>query len=246
MAEFNPKDHLIQIRRNEKYKDRNGRTQYREVLSDYLPARHRLRWLLEDYPAAYPLVEFENVGSGLLAKCEITISRDGYTVRGIAHAYESSAIAYERAETRAIGRACAHLGYGTEWSDSSDEVIEHEEKLARQSAPAQRQPARQSAPAQKQAQRTAPKQSAPASETFDEPRAADEILSSETYAIVWDLYTTSKMNPAAVLNWVRRFLGDANINGEMWPDEGHAEGIIQLLTESQASMLAEHLERVQK
>jgi hypothetical protein len=110
---FDPRAHLIQLPRKEK--DR-ATGQWVTRLDDYLEVRWRVLWFRQDHP------------HGLIISEEVRIDLDkGYARyravvvdsaggKAIAHGTETAADFpdfAERAETRAIGRALALMGYGT-------------------------------------------------------------------------------------------------------------------------------------
>lgn len=134
-SQFNPNDHLIQI------KGRNG-------VSDYLPVQWRLVWLRSVYPNA--VVETEMLHLDLDREVEATsdawneekqrtekivkrsqglaifkaVARDGLGGVGTGTKSETAANFpdfIEAAETGAIGRALAALGFGTQFAPELQE-----------------------------------------------------------------------------------------------------------------------------
>lgn len=107
MPEFNPKDHLIKLK---------GK--------DYLPVAARLAWLREQHPDTAITTDLrqhdENVGYALfLATAKIPL---GGSATGWGSETRSDFGDYlEKAETKAIGRALAALGFGTLWALELDE-----------------------------------------------------------------------------------------------------------------------------
>ena len=103
MSNFDPKSKIIKMQ---------GK--------DYLPVNWRIVWFREDHPKGSILTEV--VGEGLI-KATI-IDGDGKTLatghgtpkmQGVAKARP-----FEGAETAAIGRALAHAGYGTQFTDEDE------------------------------------------------------------------------------------------------------------------------------
>ena len=118
---FNPNDHLRQLR------GKNGQT------SDYLETKWRLVWLRSEHPNA--IVETEHVLlDDQIAVFKATITLPGETMttpgfvsnRGRATGYGSETPGdfkdyIEKAETKAVGRALAALGFGTQFAPELDE-----------------------------------------------------------------------------------------------------------------------------
>jgi hypothetical protein len=99
-ASFDPKQHLTTV---------NGR--------DYLETRWRLVWLRLEHPEAQVRTEMVKLDEDLaLFKAEVAI-RDGGSASG--WGMESSRFPdyAERAEARALNRALAALGYGSQYVD---------------------------------------------------------------------------------------------------------------------------------
>jgi len=100
---FDPAKHMIRIRIRG-----GGQT-------DYLPARARILWIRHDHPTAQIVTELVFISEKTArVRCTITLP-DGAVAT--AHASEN-ADAFpdylEKAETSAVSRACALMGYGTE------------------------------------------------------------------------------------------------------------------------------------
>jgi len=128
---------------------------------DYLPVKWRLVWLRTEHPLARIETEIVRLGEGAaLMKATVTLPPqpvvDGKTgeIVDTDELWVASATAYktctrtefedyiEKAETGAIGRALANLGYGTQFADADladpdAAVPAHQE--SRQHQPQQRQ-----------------------------------------------------------------------------------------------------------
>src|SRR2546430_1747484 len=94
----------------------------------YLQVRDRLIWLREDHPDARIetyLVEYYPEKEMWVVKAEISFYSNGSQAMGSGLGQETEAdfhgSALEKAETKAIGRALATLGYGTQFALEMDE-----------------------------------------------------------------------------------------------------------------------------
>jgi hypothetical protein len=99
---FDPRQHLRELD--------NG--------AQYLDVKWRLHWLRSEHPEAQIETDLLAV-EGDMAVCKATVRLpDGGSATGHASAPRSTGSAWiEQAETRAIGRALAALGYGAEYAD---------------------------------------------------------------------------------------------------------------------------------
>lgn len=90
---------------------------------DYIQVMHRVLWFREEHPKAKITCEFIKLeDSYAIAKASITTD-DGDTL-GVAHGREDAKHFpdfIEKAETKAIGRALALSGYGTQFAPELDE-----------------------------------------------------------------------------------------------------------------------------
>jgi hypothetical protein len=126
-APYNPQPHLISIK---------GK--------DYLPVAYRIAWLRAADPQATlitTLTEHDPLGLWAVFKAEITLS-DGGSATGWGKEQATDWGDYlEKAETKAIGRALAALGFGTVFAtqdfDEGDRIVDSPQRPARP-APQQR------------------------------------------------------------------------------------------------------------
>jgi hypothetical protein len=131
---FDPSKHLTDI----------GNKQYLEV-------KWRLVWLREKYPNAQLTTEMlEHSDSHAIFKATVCVPAEppggmGALATGYGSETESDFVDFiEKAETKAIGRACAALGFGTQFCDDFAEGDSVTDSPVKRRAPAQRkQPATQ-------------------------------------------------------------------------------------------------------
>jgi len=112
---FNPKEHLIKLKQS--HKDANGK--WVTTYADYLEVKYRLVWFREKFPhgSIYTEEKCVDVEVGY-ARFHASISDgQGGISTGTGTEWKKSFEDYvEKAETRAIGRALAGLGIGTQFS----------------------------------------------------------------------------------------------------------------------------------
>ena len=91
----------------------------------YLQVAHRLVWFREDYPTGTIQTEVSYDDDKCVAKATIAIPVNGVqTIVAVAHKRETAANFsdhIEKAETGAVGRALAMLGFGTQFDPELDE-----------------------------------------------------------------------------------------------------------------------------
>ena len=105
---FNPNEHMMQLK---------GK--------DYLQVAWRLVWFREDHPLwslDTDLISYDSEAGKAVFKCNITDENGVHKSSG----YGSESIKdfgdyLEKAETKAVGRALAMLGYGTQFAPELDE-----------------------------------------------------------------------------------------------------------------------------
>lgn len=119
IVKFDAKKYLVAVRSGSK--------------PDYLPVSARLLWLRSEHPDA--IVETKHVSISqeeAVFMARITIPGGGSaTAYGTEKAREFKDFV-EKAETKSIGRALKHLGYGTEFTNDDGE-IEANSAISRQS-----------------------------------------------------------------------------------------------------------------
>ncbi len=106
---FDPTKYLRTIR------TRNG-------TQTYLPVPARLLWLRTDHPNASVVTEALRIDdNGAVFKAVISIPNGGSAVGHGSETASDAADFIEKAETKAIGRALAALGYATEFAEAQDD-----------------------------------------------------------------------------------------------------------------------------
>jgi hypothetical protein len=126
----------------------------RQGMQDYLDVKWRVAWLRSEYPQARIVTEqIEGDADHARFRCTITLPEQkgkdimGQTVMllgavGTGHGSETLQDFpdfYEKAETKAIGRACAVLGYGTDAASDFDDGEPMDGRAAAKDERAQRQ-----------------------------------------------------------------------------------------------------------
>jgi len=88
---------------------------------DYLEVKWRLLWLRTEHPDAVITTELEKYEGGMaLFKARITLPSGGEATGWGSETVSDFGDYIEKAETKALGRACAALGYGTQFCDDFD------------------------------------------------------------------------------------------------------------------------------
>lgn len=88
---------------------------------DYLEVKWRLLWLRTEHPDAVVATELEKHEGGMaLFKAKITLPGGGEATGWGSETVSDFGEYIEKAETKALGRACAALGYGTQFCDDFD------------------------------------------------------------------------------------------------------------------------------
>lgn len=132
MGKFNPNEHMINMG------GRNGQPRL------YLETKWRIVWFREDHPNGRITTEIVAVEPVPLVKASIS-DGDGNVI-ATAHGTATdkgnavwSGRAIEKAETAAIGRALAHAGYGSQFTDDDDNLADRpvEKKPAPKAQPKQ-------------------------------------------------------------------------------------------------------------
>lgn len=111
---YNPRDHMIKL------PGRKGGPP-----TDYLPVKERVHWLREEHPDAdisTQVIELTDTRCVMLATVSIP---GGGSASAIGSEVKAAFPDYiEKADTVALGRALAILGYGIDFSDEFDEARE--------------------------------------------------------------------------------------------------------------------------
>lgn len=88
---------------------------------DYLEVKWRILWLRTEHPDAVIITELEKHEGGMaLFKAKITLPDGGEATGWGSETVSDFGDYIEKAETKALGRACAALGYGTQFCDDFD------------------------------------------------------------------------------------------------------------------------------
>jgi hypothetical protein len=120
---FDPRSHTIKLPGR---KDRNG-NQGKPV--DYLPVAKRVRWLRDEHPDAHITSQIlELTADRAVIQVQVSIP-DGGSAMAIGNESKVGFPDYiGKAETVALGRALAILGYGIDFADEFDEQKEEADK----------------------------------------------------------------------------------------------------------------------
>lgn len=124
---FNPNEHLRTFERRQRQLDGS----YKTVGIDYLDVKWRVVWFRSEHPSGCIRTELlsEPGVTPAVVKATVTIppqiaGDDPVEATGFGQCGEDDWSDWlEKAETRAIGRALALLGYGTQFCEDFDEVI---------------------------------------------------------------------------------------------------------------------------
>jgi hypothetical protein len=118
---FNPKDHLRQFERRQRQIDGS----YKSVSVAYLDVKWRLVWFREEHPHGSIQTDLLSPPGVTPAVVKATVTlENGVTATGFGQCGEDDWSDWlEKAETRAIGRALALLGYGTQFCEDFDDVV---------------------------------------------------------------------------------------------------------------------------
>ena len=119
--QFNPNEHLRVFERRQRQLDGS----YQTVKVDYLDVKWRIVWFRTEHPngsIATRLMSDPGI-SPAVVQATVTLE-NGVTATGFGQCGEDDWSDWlEKAETRAIGRALALLGYGTQFCEEFDEII---------------------------------------------------------------------------------------------------------------------------
>lgn len=94
----------------------------RQGMQDYLDVKWRVAWLRAEFPTAQVVTEqVEGNEDHARFKCTITLPNGAISTGHGSETLQDFPDFYEKAETKAIGRACAVLGYGTDAATDFDD-----------------------------------------------------------------------------------------------------------------------------
>jgi hypothetical protein len=94
----------------------------RQGMQDYLDVKWRVAWLRAEHPTAQIVTEqIEGDEQHARFKCTITLPNGAMSSGHGSETLQDFPDFYEKAETKAIGRACAVLGYGTDSAADFDD-----------------------------------------------------------------------------------------------------------------------------
>jgi hypothetical protein len=94
----------------------------RQGMQDYLDVKWRVAWLRADYPTAQIVTEMiEADADHARCRAAITLPNGGSATAHGSEVLQDFPDFYEKAETKAVGRACALLGYGTDAASDLDD-----------------------------------------------------------------------------------------------------------------------------
>jgi hypothetical protein len=94
----------------------------RQGMQDYLDVKWRVAWLRAEFPTAQIVTEqIEGDIDHARFKCTITLPNGAVSSGHGSETLQDFPDFYEKAETKAIGRACAVLGYGTDAASDFDD-----------------------------------------------------------------------------------------------------------------------------
>ena len=94
----------------------------RQGMQDYLDVKWRVAWLRAEHPTAQIVTEqIEGDEQHARFRCTITLPNGAISSGHGSETLQDFPDFYEKAETKAIGRACAVLGYGTDSAADFDD-----------------------------------------------------------------------------------------------------------------------------
>jgi hypothetical protein len=119
--QFNPNEHMRVFERRQRQLDGS----YKTVRVDYLDVKWRIVWFRTEHPNGSIETRMLSTPGISPAVVQATVTlENGVTATGFGQCGEDDWSDWlEKAETRAIGRALALLGYGTQFCEEFDEII---------------------------------------------------------------------------------------------------------------------------
>jgi hypothetical protein len=134
--EFDPSEHLIQLKRNKKVGNA-----WVEVINDYLEVKWRLAWLRDKHPLAVLRTELYSVTEQqAIFKAEVTTPEGASATGWGSETVGDFTDFVEKAETKAMGRALAALGLGTQFCGDFEEGGSVTDSPIQRKAPAKPSP----------------------------------------------------------------------------------------------------------
>jgi hypothetical protein len=121
IRQFNPNEHMRVFERRQRQLDGS----YKTVRVDYLDVKWRIVWFRTEHPHGSIETRLLSAPGVSPAVVQATVTlENGVTATGFGQCGEDDWSDWlEKAETRAIGRALALLGYGTQFCEEFDEII---------------------------------------------------------------------------------------------------------------------------
>lgn len=118
---FDPKKHMRVFERRQRQPDGS----YKTVKVDYLDVKWRLVWFRQEHPTGSITTDLLTTPGVTPAVVKATVTTDeGAVTTGYGQQGEDDWSDWlEKAETRAIGRALAAIGYGTQFCEDFEEII---------------------------------------------------------------------------------------------------------------------------
>lgn len=230
---FNPKDHLMQLER----KDRNG-----NVISsgDYLQVMWRIVWMREehtDWSMENEMLQLgktqRNVkvwegGKSKVEKQDVDFALFRATIRDASgrvistgHGSETSndfGDFLEKAETKALGRALAAAGFGTQFTggelDEGERIVDSPVPPQKKAPESDRDYTKMTPTAPEQPAAPAPQKAAPEPATAEQLAKIQELASTDEYAALKKKYGNaleklSKARAAEAITKLEKKAGDA-------------------------------------
>jgi hypothetical protein len=119
---FEPSQYMRKLSRSQKRKGKNGQEEWFTVESDYLDVKWRLVWLREVAPDAVVTTDcIERTDTFALFRAAVTLPTGGHATGWGSETKADFGDFIEKAETKALGRALAALGFGTQHAAELDE-----------------------------------------------------------------------------------------------------------------------------
>lgn len=210
---FDPAKHLRALR------GRGGQ-------SDYLDVKWRLVWLRKEHPQAAIVTEAITIAADhAVFRAQVLLPGGGSATGHGSETANDFGDFLEKAETKALGRALAALGYGTQFAQDFDMEDEHGVEVVDAGVERRGAPARQAAPI-RQDSRGERYGSGPANGGGQS--APNAAATERQIKFVWAISREAKVEPDDLLEWTQELFGKTDID---------------TLTRLEASSLIEALQR---